>query len=726
MGSRRDRRGGPDLKAPPPVRTASRGVVLGVLAALWAPAVVRMAEVWWTDPYAGHGMFVLLFSAIVAWLERKRLQQLSNGGDRAGLVAVSAGIGMLGLGYLSQSLLLQGLSLVGAVGGVVRWMFGAPVLRAAAFPVGFLALMVPLPRALVDATTLKVQLFAAGFAAGALRHLNVPVYQTGIMIEMPTMSLQVAETCNGLRFLAALVVLTAAFAQVTQRTVGRKALLIALAPPIAVLANAVRVAVIALGVQYWGPEAASGVIHHSIGKAVWAMTIIPLAGFGIWLARGSESNATAPAFRGSPGWRRRPPLSMLPRRRRHVNEPTILYVALKAPFPLDWGTAIRQFHLLQAYARVGAVSLVAFYKNPRELSELDALKPFCASVHPVSFDTTHGRTTRRAESRWRQTVAYATTVRPFFADYYLSGAMRALLEQLSGSTDLIHVARLHMMSQVEPMLDRSASPVLVLDLDDVETVCDRRMLSAQQLTTRAKLASLLDLIRVKVYQRKAIRNFDHVLVCSREDRARLADPRVVVVPNGASIPDHPLPDNMDTKTILFISTLSYWPNVDALFFFLREIFPLVRQAVPSVRLLIVGKDPSAEILRLHDGVTIRVAPNVPNVEPLYREATISVVPLRAGGGTRLKILEAFALGRPVVSTTIGAEGLEAAAGEHLAIADEPRAFARACVELLTQPRLRAGLAVRARALVEQRYAWSSIEREFAHLIRTLIEERRTG
>jgi exosortase len=278
------------------VRTVSRVVVIGVLAALCAPAQVRMAEVWWTDTYAGHGMFVPLFSAMVAWFERERLRQLADGGDRAGLIAIAIGIGGLGLGYVGQNLLLQGLSLVVIVGGVVLWMFGATVLRAALFPVGFLALMVPLPRTIVDPTTLEVQLFAAGFAAGALRLLDVPVYQTGVMIELPRMSLQVAEACNGLRFLAALVVLTAAFAQVTQRTVGRKALLIALAPPVAILANAVRVAVIALGVHYWGPQAASGVIHHSIGKAVWAMTIIPLVGFGLWLARGPESR---PADAGS-------------------------------------------------------------------------------------------------------------------------------------------------------------------------------------------------------------------------------------------------------------------------------------------------------------------------------------------------------------------------------------------------------------------------------------------
>jgi exosortase len=147
-------------------------------------------------------------------------------------------------------------------------------------------MMAPLPRPVVDALTLNLQLFAAGFAAATLRLLDIPVHQTGVTIELPALTLQVAEVCNGLRFLLALLVLTAAFAQVTQRTVFRKVALVASAVPIAVLANATRVAAIALGVHFVGPEAASGAIHNWIGKGVWGLTLIPLIVLGLVLARG--------------------------------------------------------------------------------------------------------------------------------------------------------------------------------------------------------------------------------------------------------------------------------------------------------------------------------------------------------------------------------------------------------------------------------------------------------
>lgn len=261
------------------------GIAL-VLAVLYVPAMAEMFHVWQTDTYAGHGMFVPLFSALVAWTDRERLRAAVGRGHPAGIALILAGVGLLALGALGGSLLVKGLSVAVVVAGLVMWSFGTDCLRAAAFPVGFLVLMAPLPRPVVDALTLDLQLFAAGFAAAALRLLDIPVYQTGVTIELPALTLQVAEVCNGLRFLLALLVLTAAFAQVTQRSIPRKVALVASAIPIAIFANATRVAAIGLGVHFIGPEAASGTIHNWIGKGVWGLTLIPLILLGLLLARG--------------------------------------------------------------------------------------------------------------------------------------------------------------------------------------------------------------------------------------------------------------------------------------------------------------------------------------------------------------------------------------------------------------------------------------------------------
>jgi len=259
------------------------------LAALYAPTVAQMIQLWRTDTYAGHGMFVPLFSAVIAWTERERLRKAVGPSHPIGAVIVLVGVSLLALGSLAESVLLQDASVAVTIAGLVAWTFGLRCLRAAVFPIAFLLLMAPLPRAVVATVTLQVQLFAAAFAVAILRMLDLSVYQAGVTIELPSMTLQVAEACNGLRFLMALLVLTAAFAQITQRTVAAKTTLVVAAIPIAIVANAMRVAAIVLGVQYVGPEAASGPLHNWIGKGMWGLTLVPLIGLGFLLARRSSS-----------------------------------------------------------------------------------------------------------------------------------------------------------------------------------------------------------------------------------------------------------------------------------------------------------------------------------------------------------------------------------------------------------------------------------------------------
>ncbi len=265
-------------------RAAPLVVVLG-LAALYTPVMLRMASVWWHDSYAGHGMFVPLFSAHFLWMDRHRVRAALGRRDPLGLSVIVAGLLVFALGAWESSLLVQGLSFVVTLAGMVLWLAGARALRAVVFPLAFLCLMVPLPRAFVAATTLHLQMFAAGFAGHVLSLLDVPFMQRGVLIELPAMTLEVAEVCNGLRFMSALVVLTLAFAYVTQRTIVRRAVLTAMAVPVAIVANAVRVTGIALGVQYIGPQAASGFIHNYIGKGVWAITILTLVAIGVVLRR---------------------------------------------------------------------------------------------------------------------------------------------------------------------------------------------------------------------------------------------------------------------------------------------------------------------------------------------------------------------------------------------------------------------------------------------------------
>ena len=227
---------------------------------------------------------------------------------------------------------------------------------------------------------------------------------------------------------------------------------------------------------------------------------------------------------------------------------------------------------------------------------------------------------------------------------------------------------------------------------------------------RAQLAAR----RLRSYEVRVCRQFQAVVTVSEHDRRILAyhsrRDHIVAVPNGVDAqyfrPLSKIPSNQ--AEILFAGSLFWWPNVDAVQHFCTAIFPLIRQDCADTRLSIVGQGapPSIEWLGALPGVTM--VGRVEDLRPYYARAAICVVPLRSGSGTRLRILEAMAMAKPVVSTTIGSEGLAAKDGVHLLTADTPEDFARQVVALLRNPSLRRTLGRSARALVEDQYQWSNI------------------
>jgi glycosyltransferase involved in cell wall biosynthesis len=402
--------------------------------------------------------------------------------------------------------------------------------------------------------------------------------------------------------------------------------------------------------------------------------------------------------------------------------PQILFIVRQIPHPPDVGGRIRQRNLLTAYASVGRVRLVFSYENDTELAGMNALGPLCAGIYPVPFDWCD-RPKGPGPAQWRKDLREFRTLRPFRSSLFFSREMQQTVAAVAPSCDLIHVDSPDLVPHVESVLmQRTRSQRLVLDLDDIETRVRRAWLRvAPPVGCAARVAEVLDVALLWREQRRALRRFDRVLACSERDRAHLGGgPRITVIPNGADVQRDPLPDCSDGRTLLCLGTYGHWPNVDGLLFFFREVLPRIQAEIAEVRVLVVGKDMPPEISQLHDGVRVLVSADVPSIEPFYREATASVVPLRIGGGTRLKILEAFALGRPVVSTSVGCEGLEVVAGEHLLVADDPAALARSCIELLRNPALRTRLARQARALVVQRYSWESIRQRAAAMANELL------
>lgn len=273
-----------------------RYVLPVAVALVYVPTLADMAPIWWNDTYSGQGLFVPLFAALMLWTTRSELRATAGPVQRGGVVVVAGAVALLLAGRVTGSLVLQGLSLSVAAAGLVATGWGGRCLKQAAFPIAYLVFMIPPPHAALAAVTTTLQLFAANFAATSLQLIDVPVYRSGVMIELPGARLEVAEICNGLRFLFALVVMTAAFAYITQRGAVRQAVLIVTAVPVAIAANATRVAVLALGTYYVGPSVLEGTVHHLIGKAVWALTLISLIAVGFVLSRfgGSRNRPAKP------------------------------------------------------------------------------------------------------------------------------------------------------------------------------------------------------------------------------------------------------------------------------------------------------------------------------------------------------------------------------------------------------------------------------------------------
>jgi sugar transferase (PEP-CTERM/EpsH1 system associated) len=225
--------------------------------------------------------------------------------------------------------------------------------------------------------------------------------------------------------------------------------------------------------------------------------------------------------------------------------------------------------------------------------------------------------------------------------------------------------------------------------------------------------------RMLRFEGRALRRFDGILAVSEADRrtfsrlypGAIAGP-VHVVPTGVDTTFfHPSPSRGDRPALVFTGSMDWLPNEDAMAFFCREILPLVREEEPAVTLSIVGRAPTPAVQKLASEQGVQVTGRVGDVRPYIKDAAVYVVPLRIGGGTRLKIFEAMAMGKAVVTTTVGAEGLPVTDGEHVLIADDPRAFAGAIVSLLRNSGRRRSLERAARALVVQRYDWSAVAGE---------------
>jgi glycosyltransferase involved in cell wall biosynthesis len=378
----------------------------------------------------------------------------------------------------------------------------------------------------------------------------------------------------------------------------------------------------------------------------------------------------------------------------------ILWVKAGKLLPVDTGGKIRSFNILKYLARWNQTTLLSYYAGPcddRYEDELVRCFPGAIAV-PARLPQ---KTSVKGLSSY---VGGLFSPLPYAVYKHTSAEVRSRISSLlaSGSFD---VAVCDFLAPAANFDLSSGVPIVMFE-HNVEAILWQRQ-AANQRNPITRLLYQLEAAKMLRYESDVICSFDHIVAVSDTDaswfRRRIGPSGVGIVPTGVDTrcytrPQHGTPDN---HLIVFVGSMDWEPNVDAVLHFCNAILPSVRELIPEVRFRIVGRNPGTAVRRLASA-SIEITGSVDSVIPHLLEAAVVVVPLRAGGGTRLKILEAMAMGKAVVSTTIGAEGLDLKDGSEIILADQPTSFAHAVVGLLRSKKDRRFIEENAAAVAHKR------------------------
>lgn len=380
----------------------------------------------------------------------------------------------------------------------------------------------------------------------------------------------------------------------------------------------------------------------------------------------------------------------------------ILLISPWLPEPPYWGSGIRVRELLKGLSRTNSVTLVS-YVHPWEQEHVAAVRQLCDSVHTVAASPAQGpdRIGRLMSLVSRESHYFRRFIRP---------ALQATIDQLltSEGYDLVQVE-----SGCLADLDLSRAPTTILDEHNIEYELLARAIWLERSLPR-RLFAMVEYPKVRRAERRAWRRFDGCVVTSEREVPeirRFAPGRpVAAVPNGVDT-DYFAPQRRTTASgLVFTGLMRYRPNVDGITYFVKEVLPLVHEIRPDVTLTIVGWGNNDEVDALL-GPKVRATGRVADVRPYLAGAAAVVAPVRIGGGTRLKVLEALAMGKPLIATSTACEGLDLVDGRDLVMADGPRAFADAVLRILADQKYGARLGDAGRRVVAARYSWvSSIAR----------------
>ena len=405
----------------------------------------------------------------------------------------------------------------------------------------------------------------------------------------------------------------------------------------------------------------------------------------------------------------------------------ILWVKANKILPVHSGGDLRSFNILRQLAVRDEVIFFSYYDDEVDPEYEKKLR----EQLPGSVCVNTGRRQASSLARGMDYLLRLPDAAPYAVSRFGSAKVRERLKRCldESQPDVVVCDFLDAAVNFPEQLTMPA----VLFQHNVESEIWRRHASNGSGPAK-KLIYGMEFSKMLRYEQKMVRRFDHVIAVSEHDKklmtAWVEPARVSVVPTGVDTGEFsPGPEpRQQEPLVVFVGAMDWEPNVDAVKYFRGEMWPLVLAKVPGAKFRIVGRNPDRRVLALA-GPSVEVTGRVPSVVEHLREAAVVVVPLRIGGGTRLKIYEAMAVGKAVVSTTVGAEGLDVHHDEDMILADSPASFAESVITLLSDPDLRSRQG-RAAAELAANYGWPRIARKFGEVLQGLIgqgiERRETG
>lgn len=395
----------------------------------------------------------------------------------------------------------------------------------------------------------------------------------------------------------------------------------------------------------------------------------------------------------------------------------ILFLSQVLPYPLDGGPKLRAYYVLRHLAARHDVTLVAFASRPEELAHVEHLASFCDEVYPVV----------RRGSRLRDGFALLQSMldgQPMMIRRHHEQGMAQLVDELleSGRYDVVHVDQLKMGQYVAhvrtlpKLIDKhNAYADVVQGVAETERNLPRRWVARTEWPRLAR------------YEGWLCCQFDHVLAVTEEDGHRLQEwagrPLNLTVMPIAGNPDEraPVDRRPGARDILSVGAMFYPPNVDGTLWFTDEVYPRIRERLPDARLGLIGSRPAPAIRRLARDPSIEVMGYVEDLLPHLERSAVWIAPLRFGSGMRVKILDAMTWGIPVVSTSLGCQGIAAIPGEEILVADDPSTFADHVVRVIEDRALADRLAAGGRRLIERVYDWQVTYRVLDEVYERLLE-----